>query len=59
MQKINLTKLNIEITLKIVSKYKNLPFYLPTNADWRGRIYTSSFFLSYQGSDFSNALIQF
>ena len=58
-QKINLVKLNIDITLRIAKLYKDIPFYLPTNADWRGRIYTSSFFLSYQGSDFSNSLIQF
>ena len=57
--KIKLAKLNIDITLKIANVYSKIPFYLPTNADWRGRVYTSSFFLSYQGSDFSNGLIQF
>jgi DNA-directed RNA polymerase len=29
------------------------------NADWRGRIYTQSFYISYQGSDLASALINF
>ena len=51
--------LNTEITLKIASVYSNTPFYLNTHADWRGRIYTQSHYLSYQGSDLANALLQF
>jgi len=47
------------ITLKIAEIYKNIPFYLTVNADWRGRIYTQSFFLSYQGGDLSSALLNF
>jgi DNA-directed RNA polymerase len=47
------------ITLKIAESFKNVPFYLNVNADWRGRIYTQSFFLTYQGGDLSSALINF
>ena len=47
------------VTLEIAKTYSNLPFDLSTFADWRGRIYTSSYFISYQGSDLSLALIQF
>ena len=36
-----------------------IPFYLSHMADWRGRIYTHSFFISYQSGDFSNSLINF
>lgn len=47
------------ITLKIAEIYKNIPFYLTVNSDWRGRIYTQSFFLTYQGGDLSSSLINF
>lgn len=47
------------ITLKVSETYKDIPFYLNVNADWRGRIYTQSFFLSYQGGDLSSALLNF
>jgi len=39
------------VTLEVAKTYKDIPFYLNTYADWRGRIYTNSFYLSYQGSD--------
>lgn len=58
----NKTKISQSIiTLKIAKSFSNLknPFYISTNADWRGRIYTQSFFLSYQGGDLSNALLNF
>jgi hypothetical protein len=45
------------ITIKIAETYKNIPFYLNTHADWRGRLYTNSFFISYQGSDLSASLL--
>ena len=45
------------ITIKIAETYKNLPFYLNTFADWRGRIYTNCFFITYQGSDLSAGLL--
>lgn len=47
------------ITLKIASSFANVPFYLNTQADWRGRIYTQSFFITYQGGDLSSALLNF
>lgn len=47
------------MTLNLAIAYSNLkiPFYINTNADWRGRIYTQSFYLSYQGSELSSAFI--
>lgn len=47
------------ISIKIAETYINTPFYINTYADWRGRIYTHSFFLSYQGSDLSKTLLYF
>lgn len=34
-------------------------FYLPTFADFRGRIYCFSSYLSYQGNDLARALLLF
>lgn len=48
-----------QITLKIAETFKNVPFYLNVHSDWRGRIYTQSFFISYQGGDLSSALLNF
>jgi len=47
------------ITLKIAESFSNIPFYLNVHADWRGRIYTQSFFITYQGGDLSSALLNF
>jgi DNA-directed RNA polymerase len=47
------------VALEVAKTYRNIPFYLNTFADWRGRIYTFSFFLSYQSSDLSLSLINF
>lgn len=47
------------ITLKVASIYSKFKFYLNLNCDWRGRLYTNSFFLSYQGGDLSRSLIEF
>lgn len=44
-------------TLDIAKLYSNIPIYLNVNIDWRGRIYTQSFYLDYQGSEFSLALL--
>lgn len=52
-------KLQRNITLKLAEIYRNFPFYLNTHADWRGRIYTHSFFISYQGGDLNSAVLQF
>lgn len=34
------------ITLKIAQLYSKVPFYFNVHADWRGRIYTQSFFIT-------------
>lgn len=47
-----------EITLNLAQIFANIPFYLNIHADWRGRLYTHSFFISYQGSDLSSSLLQ-
>ena len=36
-------RLQKAITIKIAETYKNIPIYLNTHADWRGRLYTNSF----------------
>jgi len=45
--------------LNIAILYKDVKFYLPTFADFRGRIYTLSNYLSYQGADISRSLLLF
>lgn len=57
--KINDNILRDFVTLEIAKTFSNIPFYLNTFTDWRGRIYTQSHYLSYQGSDLSLSLIQF
>jgi DNA-dependent RNA polymerase len=52
-------ELQRDITLKVANAYKNIPFYLNCKADWRGRIYTESFFIDYQGSDLSSSFVNF
>ena len=54
-------KLHFNITFKIAKCFSklNIPFYINHNADWRGRLYTQSFFISYQSGDFGNSLINF
>lgn len=47
------------ISIKIAQTFLNIPFYINTFADWRGRIYTNSFFISYQGSDLAKNLLYF
>lgn len=56
---INDNVLRDAVTLEIAKIFYNIPFYLNTYADWRGRIYTASYYLSYQGSSLSLSLIQF
>lgn len=55
----NSTKLAKQITLSICECYKNNKFYLTVNCDWRGRVVTQSFYITYQGSDFNSSLINF
>jgi DNA-directed RNA polymerase len=47
------------ISIKIAQTFLNTPFYINTFADWRGRIYTNSFFISYQGSNLAKNLVYF
>jgi DNA-dependent RNA polymerase len=47
------------ITLQVAETYLNKTFYLNVRADWRGRIYADSFYVNYQGSDLSSALLNF
>nr|YP_010130257.1 DNA-dependent RNA polymerase [Clavaria fumosa]QPZ51159.1 DNA-dependent RNA polymerase [Clavaria fumosa] len=47
------------ITLKVSETFSNSFFYLNVHADWRGRIYTHSFFINYQGDDLSSSLLNF
>jgi len=49
----------IKNTINIAILYSNVTFYLPTFADFRGRIYPLSQYLSYQGSDIARALLLF
>lgn len=44
--------------LKVAKIYNNNPIYIPLQADWRGRIYTKSFFSNYQGGDFALSLLE-
>nr|YP_009739444.1 DNA polymerase [Tricholoma saponaceum]QIC20288.1 DNA polymerase [Tricholoma saponaceum] len=46
------------ITIKIGQLFSKIPFYLSIHADWRGRLYTQSFFISYQSSDLSTSLLE-
>lgn len=48
-----------QVTIKVAEAYKDKTFYLNTYADWRGRIYTNSYYLTYQASDLSLSLINF
>jgi DNA-directed RNA polymerase len=50
---------NLLNCLNIAMLYKDVTFYLPTFAEFRGRIYTLSNYLSYQGGDIARALLLF
>ena len=50
---------NIYNCLSIANLFRDVDFYLPTFADFRGRVYTLSNYLSYQGSDISRGLLLF
>ena len=52
-------KLDRHYLLALAESYKSCSFYLTTHADWRGRIYTQSFYLTYQGSDLNTALLEY
>lgn len=46
-------------TINIAKVYRNSIFYLPTFADFRGRVYTLTQYLSYQGDDLCRSLLLF
>lgn len=50
---------NLLNTLRIAELYQDTSFYLPTFADFRGRIYSLSTYLSYQGGDMARGLLNF
>lgn len=50
-------KIQFLYNLKVAECFDNETFYLPIQADFRGRIYVKSFFLSYQSSEISKALV--
>jgi len=55
----NSTHYQYNNTLMIATLFVNQKFYLPTFADFRGRIYTYSNYLSYQGTDLARSLLLF
>ena len=46
-------------TINLANIYKGYDLYFPTFADFRGRIYTLSNYLSYQGNDLNRSLLLF
>ena len=46
-------------TINLANLYKGFDLYFPTFADFRGRIYTLSHYLSYQGTDLNRSLLLF
>lgn len=49
--------INNFLAMDIAKTYMNTSFYLNVNIDWRGRIYTQSFYLDYQASEFCLSLV--
>jgi DNA-directed RNA polymerase len=50
---------SIKNTLNIAMLYANNSIYMPTFADFRGRVYTLTHYLSYIGSDIARSLLLF
>ena len=46
-------------TISLAKIYRDVDFYLPTFADFRGRIYPMTTYLNYQGNDLSRSLLLF
>lgn len=51
--------LQSKTTIKLAELFRDETFFLPVKSDFRGRLYINSFYLNYQGSDFSRAFINF
>jgi len=45
--------------LELGITFKDIPFYLPTFMDFRGRVYSYVHYLSYQGVDVAQSLFEF
>ena len=45
--------------LTLSKLYLNFPFYFPMFFDWRGRLYSETSYLTYQGSELSKAMLLF
>lgn len=58
-KKLNQQKLNYTYSMKIANIFRNTPFYLNLTADWRGRMYVNSTFISYQSNELALGLLQF
>nr|QWO71387.1 RNA polymerase [Termitomyces sp. T70a] len=52
-------KVQFYTNLILAEAFSNETFYLPLKADFRGRLYVTSFFLNYQGSEIGKALVYF
>jgi hypothetical protein len=50
---------HIENTINIATLYADSSFYLPTFADFRGRVYTLTHYLTYIGIDIARSLLLF
>lgn len=57
--KLKNVKLNTLKTLKLADRYKDTPFYLPQQLDFRGRMYSVPSLLNNQSGDLSRALLRF
>lgn len=57
LDSLELDEVQKSLTLFIADLYKDTIFYIPLRADWRGRIYSNSSFLNYQGNELSSSLI--
>nr|QWO71381.1 RNA polymerase [Termitomyces sp. T50a] len=52
-------KLQFFTNLRLAEIFSKETFYLPLKADFRGRLYVTSFFLNYQGNEIGKALVYF
>lgn len=51
--------INFRTILEIAEIYRDKPIFFNHFYDWRGRIYNDSFYINYQGGDFSSPFINF
>ena len=48
-----------QLTLQLAKAFSGNTLFFSHYLDWRGRIYTQSFYLNYQGSDIARSLLLF